>query len=225
MGKENGFEKIIPTSIRMVDTTSASKKNITVVMPEIEKPEETKTVDEIEIVDAPLISLYDCEKQEYPFSEDDENGTFTFTGLIRSGKVDFVMNADRKYRIPNRYHTYYGIILENEATEIFKVKNAKEEILEKDGTKHYLMDKNSQLEYIGGEKYTYTIDLFLDHVDAASRVRMITISAAANGYVHFADGLFGDWANSMTEEGFEADFKKQKPISKKSYFKELFQEW
>lgn len=224
MGKENGYEKIIPTSIRMVDTTTSTKKHMTIVMPELEKVEEKKEP-EIELVDAPLISLYDSEKQEYPFFEDDENGYFTFTGLIRPGKIDFVMNVDKKYRIPNRYHTYYGIILENEAAEIFKVKKAKEQIIEPDGSIHYLMDKDSQLEYVGGEKYTYTIDVLLDHVDAPSKVRMLTISASTNGYVHFADSLFDEWADSITEEGFEADFKKQKPKTHKSYFKELLQEW
>ena len=211
MSEEKALDEIIhaPTSLKVVGPRKSD-----------DKPEAKKGG----LVEQPFLSILDVDSVEHPMIEDDDSrdGTFTFCGALPEGRITFVMHTDREYRIPNRYHHYYGYVLENDATEIFTVRNPAEEILEPDGTIHYLLNEESELVFNGGDRYRYEISLLLDHRDQPSRVRSITLSARVKGYIHYADTLFDAWAESGTVQDTDNQLEPgSRAYMKESFFQEL----
>lgn len=201
----------------------------TPVVEEVKEPE----IDIMEgLEELPYLSLRDHNKKSYPFCYDDDasaslyENDYVFTGVIENGKVVFVIHDDRDYKIPNRFHTNYGYVLIGEARDIFHVVNPKNVEIRDEKRTTYYIDEKSSLEYVGGDKYSYTIHVRLNKRERGQNNALLTITAIKHDYVYYVDNIFQDWVDSATGYGFEEDLRKQPKIEpRKSVLEDVFKDW
>lgn len=200
--------------------------------PVVEEPKEPE-IDMMEgLEENPYLVLRDHNKKEYPFILDDDasaslyENDYVFTGAVENGKVVFVIHDEHDYKIPNRFHTNYGYILMGEARDIFHIMKPKRvEIRDEKKTTYYL-DEKSELEYVGGEKFSYTIHVRLNKRERGQNNSIIVITAEKHDYIYFVEGAFEDWADSATGYGFAEDLKKQPKIKPETgALDDAFKDW